>query len=216
MRAFGLTALRWLGVRRAGANDRPPVWFVRHGRTDWNTENRIQGQRDLPLNATGLDQAAQAAAKLAGVAGDRLGKATFLASPLMRATRTMELLRSHNGLPAAGYRTDPRLKGIGFGSWEGLTWEEIMRLDPVGVAASDRERWTFRPDGAGAESYAMLAERVSTLLAELDRPTVIVAHGGVARALFVLFGHLDTHTAARADVPQGSVLVLERDGWRVA
>ena len=158
----------------------------------------------------------EAASRLACVAEGRLKKATFLASPLMRAARTMEILRSRNGLSAAGYRTDPRLKGIGFGSWEGLTWDEVMHLDPEGVALSDRERWTFRPAGEGAESYAMLAERVSTLLAELDRPTVIVAHGGVARALLVLYGHLDGHTAARADVPQGSVIVMEQDGWRIA
>lgn len=170
----------------------------------------------MPLNATGLAQAEEAASRLAAVAGDRLRKAAFLASPLIRATRTMEILRSHNGLPAEGSRTDPRLKGIGFGAWEGLTWDEVQRLDPVGVVVSDRERWTFKPAGDGAESYAMLAERVASLLAELDRPTVIVAHGGIARALFVLLGHLDPHIAARADVPQGSVLVLERDGWRIA
>ena len=216
MRVFGLRRLRWPGRPGTGRTARPPIWFVRHGRTDWNTENRLQGQRDQPLNATGLDQAAEAASRLALVADGRLGKAAFLASPLVRATRTMEVLRSRNGLPAGGYRTDPRLKGIGFGSWEGLTWDEVMRLDPEGVALSDRERWTFRPAGEGAESYAMLADRVSSLLDELDRPTVIVAHGGVARALFVLYGHLDPHTAARADVPQGGVLVLERDGWQIA
>ncbi|WP_284247007.1 histidine phosphatase family protein, partial [Methylobacterium haplocladii] len=48
---------------------RSAIWFVRHGQTDWNAQRRLQGQRDIDLNATGLAQAAEAAARLRAVAG---------------------------------------------------------------------------------------------------------------------------------------------------
>ncbi|GEP01036.1 histidine phosphatase family protein [Methylobacterium haplocladii] len=195
---------------------RSAIWFVRHGQTDWNAQRRLQGQRDIDLNATGLAQAAEAAARLRAVAGAGLADAAFVASPLVRTRHTMEILRDGLGLPQAGYRTDPRLKEIGFGAWEGSTWAEIRRWDPSGAAARDRDRWNYQPKGHGAESYAMLTERVAALIGELDGPTVLVAHGGVARAVLVALGHVDTYAAPRLGIRQGSILVIEPDGWRWA
>lgn len=191
-----------------------PIWFIRHGQTDWNAEGRLQGQRDLDLNATGLAQAGQAAMRLNSVAGARLQGADFIASPLRRARATMDILRKALGLPEDGYRTDPRLMEISFGDWEGSTWAEIRRRDPAGAAARDRDRWNYRPKGASAESYAMLMERVAAMYADLDRPTVMVAHGGVARAMLVALGHLDIHAAPRIGIRQGAVLVFDDEGWR--
>lgn len=194
----------------------PTIWFVRHGQTDWNAERRLQGHRDTPLNATGRAQGAQAALRLRAVAGEALARAAYVASPLTRTRATMEVLRETLGLASEEYRTDPRLKEIGFGHWEGSTWAEIRRWDPSGAAARDRDRWHYRPRGEGAESYAMLGQRVGAFVAELDGPTVMVAHGGVARALLVTLGHLDIYAAPRMAIRQGSVLVIEPEGWRWA
>lgn len=194
----------------------PTIWFVRHGQTDWNAEGRLQGHRDTDLNAHGLAQAAAVAERLRRVGGAELPTADYVASPLTRTRRTMEVLRAGIGLPVAGYRTDPRLKEIGFGSWEGQTWAEIRRRDPVGAAARDRDRWAYRPHGEGAESYAMVEARVEEAVAELRRPTVMVAHGGVARALLVILGHLDVYAAPRLGIRQGHILVIEPGGWRWA
>lgn len=194
----------------------PTIYFIRHGQTDWNAEGRLQGQRDVDLNALGLRQAAEAADRLREVAGAGLAEADFVASPLLRTRRTMEALRARLALPADGYRRDPRLKEIHFGAWEGLTWAEIRRRDPGGAAARDRSRWSYRPAGAGAESYAMLTARVAPVLGEFRRTAVVVAHGGVARAMLVALGHLDVRAAPRIGIRQGSVLVLDADGWRWA
>ncbi|GJD47065.1 2,3-bisphosphoglycerate-dependent phosphoglycerate mutase [Methylobacterium cerastii] len=192
------------------------IYFIRHGQTDWNAEGRLQGQRDIALNAVGQVQAADAADRLAALAGERIAEAEFIASPLLRTRRTMEILRDRLGLAPAGYRSDPRLMEIDFGSWEGQTWAEIRRRDPGGASARDRDRWGYRPSGSSAESYAMLTERVAPVFADLGRSTVVVAHGGVARAMLVALGHLDIKAAPRIAVRQGAVLVVDAAGWRWA
>ncbi|WP_238183180.1 histidine phosphatase family protein [Methylobacterium trifolii] len=192
------------------------IYFIRHGQTDWNAEGRLQGQRDIALNALGLRQAGMAADRLRALAGDALAEADFMASPLSRARQTMETLRARLDLPPEDYRTDPRLQEINFGAWEGLTWAEIRRKDPGGAAARDRNRWHYQPSGAGAESYAMLTERVAPVIDGLTRTTVVVAHGGVARAMLVARDHLDLRGAPRIGIRQGEVLVLDAAGWRWA
>ncbi|BAU93264.1 phosphoglycerate mutase [Methylorubrum populi] len=199
-----------------GMSGVPTIWFVRHGQTDWNAEGRLQGHRDTDLNPSGLAHAAEAAERLRRVAGAELPTADYVASPLTRARRTMEILRAGIGLPPTGFRADARLKEIGFGTWEGQTWAEIRRRDPSGAAARDRDRWGYQPRGEGAESYAMVETRVEEVVAELRRPTVMVAHGGVARVLLVILGHLDIYAAPRLGIRQGSILVIEAKGWRWA
>ena len=175
----------------------PTIYFVRHGQTDWNAEGRLQGQRDTSLNATGLRQAEEAADRLRALTGDALEGSDFVASPLIRTRRTMEALRACLNLPPEDYRTDPRLMEIGFGAWEGSTWAEIRRRDPAGAAARDRDRWGYQPPGAGGESYAMLAERVGPRGRGLPGSSVVVAHGGVARAMLVLLGGVSDPGGAR-------------------
>ncbi|MDP4004312.1 histidine phosphatase family protein [Methylobacterium sp. NEAU K] len=192
------------------------IYFIRHGQTAWNAEGRLQGGRDTDLNPQGEAQAAAVAERLVALAGPGIAEADFVASPLKRTRRTMEILRATIGLPPEDYRTDPRLREIGFGNWEGSTWAEIRRRDPAGAAARDRERWHHRPPGLGGESYAALVERVGPVLADLTRNAVVVAHGGVARAALVALGHLDIYAAPRLGIRQGEVLVVEPGGWRWA
>lgn len=202
--------------RNSDLNGVHTIYFIRHGQTDWNAAGRLQGRKDVPLNAIGLRQAAAVSERLGNLAGSALEEADFLASPLMRARRTMEIVRSGLGLAAEDYRSDPRLQEIAFGAWEGLTWAEIRRRDPAGAAARDRNRWSYCPVGDGAESYAMLTQRVAPVLEALTRSTVVVAHGGVARAMLVARNHLDIYAAPRIGIRQGEVLVMDARGWRWA
>lgn len=192
------------------------IYFIRHGQTGWNADGRLQGAHDVDLNAVGEGQAASVATRLAAVAGPALAGADFIASPLTRTRRTMEIMRRTLGLPPEQYRTDPRLREIGFGAWEGSTWAEIRRRDPAGAQQRDRNRWHHRPPGLGAESYAMLTERVKPLFDSLGPVTVVVAHGGVARAMLVALDQLDIYAAPRLGIRQGEVLVVEPQGFRWA
>ena len=110
------------------------IIFVRHGETPYNAENRLQGQRDIPLAARGRDQARAVGRALRDRIGaeiDRLEAAqAFVASPLLRTRETMELARAAMGLTPAGYRLDPALVELTFGDWEGLTWPEVKARDP--------------------------------------------------------------------------------------
>lgn len=183
-----------------------PLYFVRHGETDWNAEGRLQGGRDVPLNALGRVQAEEAGRRLRAQVGAALDGFDFVASPLGRTRETMAILRRVLGLPPDAYRADARLREIAFGGWEGLTWRDVRRRDPAGLIARDRDRWNFVPPGG--ESYADLARRIAPAVA-VARETVMVAHGGVARALLVLATGLAPEEAPTVDVWQGRVLVIE-------
>ncbi|MFG1892022.1 histidine phosphatase family protein [Micromonospora sp. NPDC049051] len=149
------------------------IW--RHGNTDWNAANRIQGQTDVPLNDLGREQARSAAPLLAGLRPDAI-----VASDLSRAADTAAALAALTGLPV---RTDPRLRERHFGSWQGLAITEAAERHPDEFA-----RWRAGdPDpGAGIETLDDLGKRVGAALSDaadaVPGGTVVVAtHGGAAR-----------------------------------
>lgn len=191
----------------------PTIYFVRHGETDWNAEARLQGQRDVPLNDFGRVQAEEAGARLRSLV-TQYEDLAFVASPLSRTRETMERLRQTIGLAPTAYRADDRLKELSFGRWEGLTWKEVRRADPKGAAGRERDKWGYTPPGG--ESYAAMAERIAPVFAELTRDTVVVAHGGVARALLVLRGAFSVNEGPTVDIWQGRILLVEgsRHSWR--
>src|SRR2546423_681159 len=157
------------------------LYYVRHGETDWNRDQRYQGQRDIPLNATGRSQAVRNGRALAEALGKDAAVIDYVASPLLRARETMELMRAELGLPPRGYRTDDRLREIHYGYWEGELGNELPAKDPQGLAARDADKWGWRP--TGGESYRDLSERVAGWLREIERDAVVAAHGGVMPVL---------------------------------
>jgi broad specificity phosphatase PhoE len=186
---------------------RPPILFVRHGETDWNREARLQGQREVHLNALGRRQAARNGRVLAALIEPQEWR--FAASPLARAGDTMRLILAALGRPADAFATDRRLMELTYGAWEGMTLGEIADGDAAAVAAREAGKWAFLPPGG--ESYAMLAERIGDWLAAVDAPVVVVAHGGVMRVLLHLVAGLPPEAAAHRPAPQDRV-VLFRPG----
>jgi len=157
-----------------------PVWFVRHGETDWNAAGRFQGRTDIPLNETGRAQATRNGEALSRALSHVDGVA-FHASPLSRAQETMRRARAAMGLPPQRHRIDDRLLELDLGQWNGLTRAEIERAYPDEWAARAEDMWNVAPPGG--ESYAEAAARVRDFLSELDGPAVIVGHGATGRIL---------------------------------
>ena len=183
-----------------------PFYLIRHGQTDWNAEGRFQGSVDIPLNDIGRGQAKRNGiafkAEIPKVEGWR-----FVSSPLSRARETMEILRANAGLDPKNYELEPQLREVSYGDWERHTIEEILKTNPEGIAARAGNKWGFVPPNG--ESYLMLANRVQTVLAAMDRPAVITAHGGVLRSIYYLIGDMDAEDAAIAEVPQDQFLFVD-------
>ncbi|MBV6658001.1 MAG: histidine phosphatase family protein [Devosiaceae bacterium] len=195
---------------------RYPLVFIRHGQTDWNREGRLQGGKDIPLNALGQTQATRNGRRLRGLAEDGaldLSTFSFVASPLGRCLQTMGRVRQALELPTdEGFAIDPRLTEITFGEWEGSTYTELHARDPGIVDAREADKFGFAPPGG--ESYAMLTQRITGWLEGLDEPTIAVSHGGVSRAVRGLLLDLDPDEVPYLDAPQDKLYLFE-DGQGV-
>ncbi|WEX07843.1 histidine phosphatase family protein [Chelativorans sp. AA-79] len=186
----------------------PLLYIVRHGETDWNAEARLQGQADTDINERGRAQADRNGKRLSELVADP-SSFDFVASPLRRTCETMERVRIQLGLPPAGFRTDPRLKEVHFGGWQGFTYMELEARSPGCTGERARRKWHFLPPGPGAESYETLALRVRSWLDDLDRPTICVTHGGVIRTVFHWIEGMPGEDAASLDIPQDRILRVE-------
>lgn len=175
------------------------VYFVRHGQTVWNAENKICGAADIELTELGRRQAAETGRKILkeGIRADEI-----LCSPLIRASETAEIISSVTGIPV---RTEPRLKEQNFGKWESTPrdGQEFRKA---------KENFCCRYDGG--ESMLHLAQRIYNLLdeirAESDHKTyILVAHNGIARAVQSYFFEMTNAEYAAFGVPNCAVLRYE-------
>jgi broad specificity phosphatase PhoE len=192
---------------------KPVLYYIRHGETDWNALGRLQGTQDVPINERGRRQAAQAAGILSELLlrdGRDKFSIPFVASPLWRARKTMELVRETLHLPPNTYAIDERLREIGYGKWEGSTLAEAEVRDPALFARRLSDKWTVA--APGGESYARVQVRVSAWYSKLTADTVAVAHGGTARALMVALGFETPQSVAELFIEQGAVYVFADSG----
>lgn len=163
--------------------------LIRHGETDWNLQERMQGQTDTPLNARGTAQAHRAAARLAAEHQIEV----LYTSPLVRARVTAEIIADKFNLDPIG---DVRLTERGVGQLEGLTLPEIGTAFPDVYKAwrDDKERVLL----PGAEDTDEFQRRVLSFL-EMARDrhagqcVAAVTHGGTLSMLFGTLLGLDIH-----------------------
>ena len=140
------------------------IYFVRHGQTVWNVENKICGATDIELTELGHQQAIETGEKILkkGIKADEI-----LYSPLVRAKETALHISQITGIPA---REEARLKEQNFGKYESTprNGEEIQKAKKQFIATYE-----------GGESMLRLAQRIYNLLDELkedDKTYILVAH----------------------------------------
>jgi len=190
----------------------PTVYYIRHGQTEWNVKGRLQGRREVLLDAHGHRQAAHCGEILRDLFarnGRKPADLNYISSPLGRARETMELMRPVLGLPAEGYEVDQRLTEIAFGEWEGFTIAQLHECDPQRIAQREHDKWNFVPPGG--ESYLHVSGRMGRWYGSLERDVVVTAHGGTARGLMAYLGIAKPAAAPLIDVAQGVVYVFQGD-----
>lgn len=171
-------------------------YFVRHGQTVWNVENKICGSTDIELTELGHQQAIETGKKILeeGIHADEI-----LYSPLVRAAETARHISEITGIPA---RAEERLREQNFGKYEATArnGEEFVKA---------KEQFACRYEGG--ESMLHLAQRIYNLLdeirAESDHKTyILVAHNGIARVVQSYFCEMTNEEYAKFGVRNCSVL----------
>lgn len=153
------------------------LWLIRHGETDWNLEGRYQGQTDIPLNQTGIEQARRLSMNLPPEPFT-----TIYSSDLKRARMTGDILAQKLGLTI---HSDQRLREINQGEWEGRLVSEIRasfeHQDPTQLK-------TARICPPRGETVVELVQRVVPAINHIacshpGEKVIVVTHGLVIASL---------------------------------
>ena len=181
------------------------IYLIRHGETDWNTQGKLQGYTDIPLNEEGKRQALKLKEKLAHI--------TFSAvfsSGLSRANKTATIILDSNELNII---ETPALKERYMGPWEGrLTselkeWLENQKISTDHFSKEVFLKYKWQDE---IESYFDVFKRLhdfikSVINSHIGSTILLSSHGGVLRS--VLY-YLDFQQGLRWQVPNCAYLKL--------
>ncbi len=184
----------------------PEMFFARHGETEWNREKRYQGSKDIPLNDTGRNQANANGPLLRAILETHKvdpRQIDWFASPLSRASETMERMRDAFDITLPPVIYDDRLREISFGTMEGKLHTELSKDMAVVPGEREGSYWYHRPPEG--ESYQDLADRLNSFKSELNGSSVVVAHGGILRALRRLIEDAPLVEVVNWPPPQGAI-----------
>ena len=143
------------------------LYLLRHGETDWNTEMRLQGREDVPLNEKGLRQAKEATAMFEGVKLDYI-----LSSPLSRAVVTAGYISDYTGVPVI---IEPDLTERFFGALSGANYRDI-------------DVFKLTNEYKGLEPINEVSDRMVGVFDKypLDSTVLAVSHGGAINSVLKL------------------------------
>ena len=167
------------------------IYLVRHGETDWNRQNRLQGIEDIELNETGLMQSAVCAKAFLNVPIDGI-----LTSPLKRAKVTAEIVASI--INAGPVIVEQGLTERDFGRLSGLTYEE-------------REALLTRNEDPGMEPKQSLTDRFMTVLYQYIREPSLLKTSVKAYKNILVVSHRPNYNANH-ETP-ASLQICTRARW---
>jgi alpha-ribazole phosphatase len=188
-------------------NAQTRAFLVRHEEPDPRTRGRCIGRLDVRLSARGAERARRLGSWLRSA-----GITAIYSSPLVRTVQTARAIASTLGLQPV---TEPDLREIDFGIFEGMTFEEIERSHP-----EPYERWMTRPhqmrfpEGESAQQMTDRSVAAVDRLRRLNpgRSFVVVSHGGPIRAVVASSLDMPPWAAPRLAVDRGGVTLLEWTG----
>lgn len=173
--------------------------LLRHGKTVWNEEGRIQGRQDSPLSPSGREQVHEWGCFLGDYTIDRI-----LASDMGRVKETVAILQRFCNIPAVSWTRE--LREQSWGKWEGKTFKELENEQPEELAAQVQSGWGFcPPDGESRKEVLQRALVVihKTIQQFPGQRVLIVCHEGIIKALIY-------HLAGRAFLPEEKKLLQKR------
>lgn len=170
------------------------LYFVRHGESEWNVQDKVCGRTEVPLTDRGREQAMETG-KLVSSMNIKIDE--ILYSPLSRAADTARAISDMTGIPAI---VEPRLIEQCFGKYEGITprTREDFQL----------AKQQFVNSYEGGESMLKLAQRIYNLLDDLkqsDKTYMLVAHNGIARVVKSYFDDMTNEEYGKFSVKNCSV-----------
>lgn len=165
----------------------PRLIIVRHGETDWNSQQIFRGRVDVPLNEVGRQQAAATAELLKTVP-----VTAVISSPLARAMETAAAIAVHHRLDV---EIDQGINDFNYGAWEGLSDDKVGELYP-----EKYQKWHSAPHKVvipGGESLEDLRCRARLAVnRQMERfpkgNIVLVAHRVVNKILVLSLLGLDS------------------------
>ncbi|MDZ4145200.1 MAG: histidine phosphatase family protein [Burkholderiales bacterium] len=181
--------------------------IIRHGETDWNRELRFQGQVDVPLNATGHEQARRVAERLAGETVHHL-----YASDLLRTRQTAEPVRQQLVLTGAN---DVALRERNFGRVDGMRVDDIKGQYPDAWAQWVRfhEDFSFAGGESTRQFHARVMDAIRRLVAAHPQQTLlVVTHGGVLDMIYRSARALPLSGPRTCSIPNGGLNRLRFSG----
>ena len=183
------------------------IYLARHGETDWNIENRIQGQVNTRLNEKGRQQARKLAEKLSE--GDYQIGAIY-SSAKSRALETARIIGDKLGITP---KIQPGLEEINFGKWEGHMWRQVRELFPEEYQIWHNDRRYQVPPGG--ESYQQLLDRLLPALGDIAgkerENALVVTHSAVIMTLMSYLYDTPFEDMAK-NYKTGNAGVVELDG----
>lgn len=173
------------------------LYIVRHGQTDYNKRNIIQGRSDIPLNETGIEQAETLKKELENVKLD-----IAICSPLIRTKQTAEIILKDRDVEII---YDDRIVERGFGLLEG---QDIKKYDA-------KSYWDFKLNYETEDKVEKISDlfyRTNEFLEDVkskykDKNILVVSHGATIRAMiFNLYGFSEKDDLLNFRVPNCSLL----------
>jgi len=185
--------------------------LLRHGKSQWNLENRFTGWIDVPLSPEGHEEAMAAAQKLSQFRFDRA-----FTSRLLRATDTLRIVLAALGQGQVSIEENQALNERMYGDLQGLNKEETVKKYGAEQVEIWRRSYEVRPPGG--ESLQDTAARVLPYYQGRIKPVLdqgdtvlIVAHGNSLRALVMHLEHLSPQQIVELTIPTGTLLVYGID-----